>query len=252
MKDEPERQERYIGLGDDYFWLAGQNQIVESMFRPALKMATARAGSRPPRILDLGCGAGFLLRRLNDVGIGIGSDFSLDALTHARAGGVPRVLSSDLTALPFRSDALDAIVCLDVLEHVDDDGAALGEIARILRPGGVFLFAVPAFPALWRHHDEMYGHFRRYHKTDFITRVRAAGLTVDDCRFIKVAFFLPLLAIALYQRYAPRRGQPPGDNFHAAPRWMNALLRALIVNEHRYGVTRVAPVGVSVVCLGHR
>jgi len=251
VKDEPERQERFIGLGDDYYWLAGQNDIVESMFRPALRRVASASDGRRPHLLDIGCGAGFLLRRFADAAEGVGSDFSLDALAHARKGGNRRVLSSDSTALPFRSAAFDGVVCLDVLEHIEDDAAALREIARVLRPGGAFLFAVPAFPALWRDHDEMYGHFRRYYRADFVARVRAAGLTVEDCRFIKVAFFAPLLAIALYQRFASRGGGPR-DNFYAVPRWLNRALRALIAGEHRFGVTRVAPLGVSLACLGRR
>jgi len=251
VKDEPERQERFIGLGDDYYWLAGQNDIVESMFRPALRRVASASNGRRPHLLDIGCGAGFLLRRFADAAEGVGSDFSLDALAHARKGGNRRVLSSDSTALPFRSAAFDGVVCLDVLEHIEDDAAALREIARVLRPGGAFLFAVPAFPALWRDHDEMYGHFRRYYRADFVARVRAAGLTVEDCRFIKVAFFAPLLAIALYQRFASRGGGPR-DNFYAVPRWLNRALRALIAGEHRFGVTRVAPLGVSLACLGRR
>ena len=250
MKDQPERQERYIGLGEDYYWLGGQNDIVESLFRPALRAAPPGNGG-PPRLLDLGCGAGFLLRRFEDTAVGIGSDFSLEALAHARKAGSRRVLSSDSTALPFRSGTFDGVVCLDVLEHIEDDRAALREIARVLRPGGVFLFAVPAFPALWRDHDEMYGHFRRYRRHDFVARVRDAGLEVQDCRFIKIAFFVPLFAIAVYQRHAAGR-RPPRDNFYAVPRWLNRLLRALIVGEHRLGVTRVAPLGVSLVCLGRR
>src|SRR5262249_6693728 len=156
---------RFFRLGEEYFWLSGQNAMVERRLSPHLERLAA-AGRRRLRILDLGCGPGNALRRFRTSGLVYGFDYSLDALAFARTQGVERVFSGDSTALPVASAAFDCVLALDVLEHVEDDRAALGEIARILRPGGLFFFTVPAFMLLWRHHDEAYGHFRRYRRGD--------------------------------------------------------------------------------------
>ena len=249
MKDEPEKQTRYHDLGEDYFWLGAQNTLVEEILTPELTRLRSEAPGRPLRFLDLGCGPGNMLRRLERWGVAIGSDFSLEALAFARSKGMARLLSADVTALPFKSASLDALVSLDVLEHVQDDAAGLAEIARALRPGGIFFFAVPAFPALWRHHDALYGHFRRYRRPELIAKINRAGLRVERCHFIKCAFFLPLLAVAALERWGL---MAPRDNFYGVPPWVNAALTAEILAEHRLGLTRVLPVGVSLICSGRR
>jgi SAM-dependent methyltransferase len=250
VKDEPEKQARYFDLGETYFWFASQNEIVERALTPCLDRL--RQGlERPLRIFDLGCGPGNMLRRLQGHGLAYGSDFSLDALSFARSKGLRYLLSSDSTALPFASACFDCVVALDVLEHIEDDCAALREIARVTRPGGVFLFAVPAFPALWRHHDVMYGHFRRYRKADFVARVREAGLAVDCCRFFKCAFFPTLFLLARLERLMAPMAEPR-DNFYTVPAWLNRILSWEIVLEERSGLTRWMPFGVSLLCVGHR
>lgn len=246
MKDERDKQERYYRLGEEYFWFAAQNAIVEEMLDR--RLPTADDGRRL-RLLDLGCGPGNMLGRLARRGHAVGSDFSVDALAFARTKGLRSLLSSDSTALPFPPCTFDAVVALDVLEHVKDDRTALSEVARVVRPGGVFLFVVPAFPALWRHHDVMYGHFRRYRRREILDKVRGAGLTIERCEYIKCAFFLPLFAIAQAERLgaAARR-----DNFYAASGWLNAALDAQIRWEHHAGLGRWLPFGVSLLCLGRR
>lgn len=249
MKDELEKQARFFNLGEKYFWLSSQNELVERALRPDFQRLKHEAGRRRLRILDLGCGPGNTLRRLMPEGQVYGFDYSLDALAFARTKGIRCVFSGESTALPVASATFDCVVALDVLEHVDDDGRALVEIARVLRPGGVFCFTVPAFMGLWRYHDEAYGHFRRYRKAEFVQRVRAAALEIRACRFFKCAFFPPLLLLAVLERrgWIPRR-----DNFFTVPDWLNRLLAAAILWEDRAGLGRVLPFGVSLLCVGRR
>jgi len=249
LREELEKQARFFELGESYFWLSGQNTLVEDTLAPYLEERRATFGML--RILDLGCGPGNTLRRLMRWGTVVGSDFSLDALAFAQTKGVSRVLSCDSTALPFAAESFDCVVALDMLEHVEDDEGSMREIRRVLRPGGVFLFTVPAFMALWRHHDVMYGHFRRYSKRDFRARVERAGLVVGECRFFKCAFYLPLWVLAKAERLL-KSVVPPRDNFYSVPRWLNRLMEAEIVWEDRLGVTRLMPFGVSLICVGRR
>ena len=59
------------------------------------------------------------------------------------------------------------MLCLDVLEHIEDDVSALKEMCRVTKPGGKFLFSVPEDPKLWSDHDESVSHVRRYLRKDF-------------------------------------------------------------------------------------
>jgi len=97
-------------------------------------------------VLDLGCAGGFMAEALAQRGAQVtGIDPAADAIdaarAHARAGGLR--IGYDVgvgEALPYDSASFDAVVCVDVLEHVADLNKVLAQVARTLRPGGMFLF----------------------------------------------------------------------------------------------------------------
>ncbi len=97
-------------------------------------------------VLDLGCAGGFMAEAMHDRGARVtGVDPAAQAVaaarTHAAATG--REIAYDTGVgedLPYEDAAFDIVVCVDVLEHVTDLGRVLDEVARVLKPGGVFLF----------------------------------------------------------------------------------------------------------------
>ena len=88
-------------------------------------------------------------------------DISAPAMKHLRAAG-GRAVRAQLQYLPFADGAFDFVAALDILEHVDDDVQALGELRRVLRPGGRLLLSFPLHRANWTPFDELVGHYRRY------------------------------------------------------------------------------------------
>ncbi len=153
------------------------------------------------RLLDIGCGFGRhsyeALRRGASV---VSSDFSMPELVEVQAivtamhegGELPVGVSAtscnaDVTRLPFPDGSFDRIIASEILEHIDDDVAALSELFRVLRPGGTFAATVPAaLPEriCWKLSDEYYapkaegGHVRIYGKGELADRMSGAGLDV--------------------------------------------------------------------------
>jgi SAM-dependent methyltransferase len=93
--------------------------------------------------LDLGCGGGTYVRLLAGLGHrAIGVDYSLPSLARARGadpGGKARYLAGEAYTLPFRAEAFDLVLCIGVLQALAEPARAIGEMARVLRPGGVLV-----------------------------------------------------------------------------------------------------------------
>jgi SAM-dependent methyltransferase len=237
-------------VSETYFWNTAHNDVALRTLGPALRRLRAGVG-RPLRILDLGCGPGNTLRLLDRHGLAFGIEYSTVALAVARRRGLTRAVAGDGVALPVRSASIDCVVALEVIEHFADDLAVVREAWRVLRPGGVLAASVPAFMSLWRSHDELYGHHRRYARAELRQLLSAGGFAVERCDFIKCAYFLPLLLRARLDR-ARNGSRAGGDDFFELPAWLNALLRAQIVWEHRLRVNRLLPFGVSLLAVARR
>jgi SAM-dependent methyltransferase len=151
------------------------------------------------RVLDFGCGGGrhaLEAMRLGAVVTALDSDplelaraasWVMAMLTEdketAESGGQGHLVTGDGLALPFPDACFDRVVAAEVLEHIPDDGAALAELARVLRPGGAIAVTVPRwYPEVvnWalskEYHNVPGGHVRIYGRSQLDGRLRAAGL----------------------------------------------------------------------------
>ena len=123
-------------------------------YREAILLRRLLPALPGPRVLNAGCGAGCLTLRLADAGLEVTSIDASPAFVERVAGLVAErhpgrdlpVRRGDVQALDVAEGAFDAAVCAEVLEHLDDDLAALRGLRRALRPGGVLAVTVPAGP----------------------------------------------------------------------------------------------------------
>jgi SAM-dependent methyltransferase len=127
--------------------------------------------------LEIGCGKGEVSAHLARRGWrGTAIDFSDAAIAQARAMLAPYPeIAVRKQPLSEVTGSWNTIILWDVLEHIDDDAAALRAIERLLRPGGRLLIAVPSNPREWRWDDDFYGHYRRYTVDDLGRRLTGAG-----------------------------------------------------------------------------
>ncbi len=136
---------------------------------------------RPPGVaIDIGAAGGGNTRVLAQHGWReLVVEYGEEGAVTAAARGL-RAIRGDATALPLRPGVVDLVVAFDVLEHIDDDDAAAAEIARVLRPGGTLLVAVPCDMDLWSAHDVAVHHVRRYDRDGLRQLVSGAGLVIED------------------------------------------------------------------------
>lgn len=85
------------------------------------------------------------------------------------------------------AERFDTIICLNVLEHVEDDHASLVLMRRLLRPGGRLVLLVPALPGLYGTLDEALGHYRRYSRPELVAKFQASGLAMRHVEYFNLA-----------------------------------------------------------------
>ena len=148
------------------------------------------AGYLGQRVLEIGAGAGNLSRFLLDRDAVILSDYEDEYLhlLRRRFGTYENVQIRPLDLNTFRAEdveaeGIDSVVCLNVLEHVENDRRVLSELYRAIRPGGVLAVLVPAHQALYCDLDKNLGHFRRYTEASLVGLFREAGFVVETSRY---------------------------------------------------------------------
>jgi SAM-dependent methyltransferase len=134
------------------------------------------------RVIEVGCGVGNFTRHLLDRELVISLDVEADCVARLQRNlGSPANVTAmkmdvvDPAFLELRSYGVDSVVCLNVLEHVQDDLTALRHMASVLPPGGKAVLIVPAFEALYGPIDHNLGHFRRYSKRGLRSLAASAG-----------------------------------------------------------------------------
>lgn len=183
-----QRQGAPVGPGaiDPLFgWLPPDRSWVPSV-RYLLRRARVLdllASRTPGRLLEIGCGAGSLLVELAARGHDcIGLETS-DAARRLARHSLDQAPGHDIAVEPAASASWEtrfsSLVALDVLEHIEDDLAALKQWAGWLEPGGTLLVSVPAHTRRWGAGDVWAGHFRRYDRAPLLEVTRAAGLLVE-------------------------------------------------------------------------
>ena len=159
-----------------------------------------------PRVLNAGAGQGTFSQRLDRLGFDVVSaDVSGEAVEVLRARVRGPVVEAAVEALPFGDASFDAAVLGEVLEHVEDDAAALRELARVLRPGAPVAISVPRNPAWFGPSDLWAGHVRRYTRAALEEAVAAGGLRLERL----VAWGFPVSALyhrLAYERHVARHG----------------------------------------------
>lgn len=161
------------------------------------------------RILDVGTSTGTNLRMLRDLGFTRceGVDSSAEAVRWCEEKGYGKVTLGDVCKLPFPDQSFDLILATDVIEHVDDDIAALREVRRILKPGGRVLVTVPAFKVLWGLQDEVALHKRRYRARELLARINDADFHAGQSFYFNYLLFLPILCVRTLMRWSGMKMQ---------------------------------------------
>ncbi len=254
-------EEQFANQYEDFerwhWWFRGRRQILASVLQREFARQRA-AGLTPRRLVSIGCGpaAGldWLVPLLGREGLVIGIDADPSGALRGRPesavlpDGVAFAYGRAETA-PLRSGSCDAVLLLDVIEHMDDDAGGLAEAARLVRPGGFLLVTVPAFQSLWGNQDIASHHKRRYNAGSLTRAFERAGLPLGWLSYFNTALF-PAVAAVRWGRLLLGRGHGQVSDFdQGKPGLVNDGLAHLFAAErHLLGKLRL-PFGVSLIAM---
>jgi SAM-dependent methyltransferase len=186
---------------EKHFWFRSR--------RALLLWALRRHFPQARSFLDVGCGTGDLVAAIaatRAVALVAGAEGHAEALAFAarrEAGAL--LVQADARALPWREE-FDVVGAFDVLEHIDDDAAALAAMHGVCRPGGGIMLTVPQHRWLWSGRDVAARHRRRYSRRELLSKLGAAGFERPWTTSF-VALLLPLLYVSRRWGRAARAAQ---------------------------------------------
>ena len=224
-------------IAETHWWCTARRQIIGHLIDRFAAPDSAR------RVLEIGCSTGSNFGLLQRYG-------ALEAIeAHAPAAELCRrrhpAVAVYNEAIPSpRGDRYDMICLFDVLEHIEDDGAALLWVRDHLTADGLVFVTVPAFPFLWSQHDELAQHYRRYTRDSLLARL-GPGFRVHYATYFNTHLFPIIAAARLLQRLT---GFPRGEGDKAAggKGAVNGLLRWIFAAERAWLPALRLPFGVSI------
>jgi 2-polyprenyl-3-methyl-5-hydroxy-6-metoxy-1,4-benzoquinol methylase len=229
----------------EHWYYAGKREVVRYWLE--------RAG--PPRpeqtLLDCGAGTGLFAAEMAGRCRVLVLDDHEEALRLLRERfGPEQVLRLESGRVPQPAASVDYVTALDVLEHVRDDAAAVAELARVLKPGGVAVVTAPAGLALWSDWDVALHHYRRYGRAQLRGLFPEKDWEIVHLNHTNVLVYPAVWVVRKWRgrRGAGERGVRPEDRL--LPRWLNALLRVVFVGMARWRVP--LPFGVSLLLVARR
>jgi SAM-dependent methyltransferase len=247
----PEEYGAMYELEEGYWWFVGMRKIVAALLDPL-------AGRGTVRILDAGCGTGYMLswlRRYSKDRQVVGLDISLDALKFCRQRSESLLIQASTTDLPLPSNTFDFVFSFDVLVLLSGEraAAALSELTRVLKPGGILFVRLAAFQSLYSSHDRATGTVHRYTREELVRCLKAQDLILVRATYANTLLF-PVEALWRYLHKSSRGTWSDVRPLPKGTRWMNPLLEMLLSLEAvwlRRPRTQF-PAGLSVIAVARK
>lgn len=229
-----------------HFWFRGFRAYVA----PVLE--DIAAGRRDLRLIDCGCGTGNNILLLKSYGQAFGFDLTREGARRALRTERP-VVQANIEHIPYKADTFDIATSFDVLQSVPNDGTAVREMARILKPGGYAVLNVSALELLRADHAEVWHELHRYTPASAGRLVGDAGLQVVSISFLFASLFPLMLGVRMWQKILRPFREPQGDSeLHVPPEPINAALTWLVKKEAALSRRLPMPIGSSLLIVARK
>jgi len=215
-------------------------------------VAEAVRGRSTPRILDCGCGTGHNLGWLRDYGTAMGIDLNWTGLGFAKSRGDDAIAQATVANLPFPDQTFDLVTSFDVIYSLDNaaEAAAVGEMFRVLRPGGFLVLNAAAMDLLKGNHSVLSNEVRRYSRRSLTDRLARAGFVIRRMSYTNATIMLAVAAVRLLQRMSGHEESNQEISIPPAP--VNAALAAALAIEAQLLRLIDMPFGSSIMAFAQK
>lgn len=231
----------------NYWWFTARLNIFQKLFENLREKGLMPENAK---ILNLGCGTGIQTEIFSKYGEVVSLDYSQDALDFCEKRNLTNLVRADAEKLPFRPESFDAVLCFDILEHIESDSNAVAEINRVLKKNGAAFISVPAFRFLWSSFDDVNWHKRRYRKREFEDLIRRNGLSAYKAGYFNFFLFPLALIRRLYEKIFKRN-----ENQYYLPKTgliTNCLFNKIFGSEKFFLKHINFPWGVSIIGIARK
>ena len=256
-----EYSENFAGWSDDLTTLhevaVGHSHPIDVASRQDALSQVRRTVSAPDAVIvEIGCSSGFLLKDLVKafpLATVIGVDVVKEPLYRLAENlpGVP-LMRFDLLKCPLTDNIADAIVMLNVLEHIEDDVGALKNVFKLLKPGGYLILEVPAGTYLYDSYDAELCHFRRYSASELNQKLAEVGFTVLRRTHLGFILYPAFCAAKLFNKWFRSRGSSGGVRHQASRTSASLFFRLAIEFELNYFSNLRLPFGIRALAVARR
>jgi 2-polyprenyl-3-methyl-5-hydroxy-6-metoxy-1,4-benzoquinol methylase len=240
-----EFEKLYHEVETKHFWFRSRRNYIISLLKHENKDLS---------VLDIGCSSGILLNELHAIGFKknnlFGVDISEKAIENCKANGIENAYVMDGAKIELNR-YFDIVIASDCLEHIEDDQKALSNWHSLLNENGKLYVFVPAFMTLWSQHDVVNMHFRRYTKSELVTKLNNKGFQIVKSSYWNCLLFLPLIIVRPLSRLLKKNNGSESGNLDK-PGAFNGVLYQLINFENKLLKSINFPFGVSTFCIAKK
>lgn len=241
--------ESYFKAEKNHWWFRVRRNIIFWLLKKHKVSKTAK-------IFDFGCGSGYLVGYLQNLGYGAsGGDTSAEAIGFGRSQGIESLevikdgeIGPPEGGLDQAKLGFDLILALDVIEHIQDDYGAIRAIERALNSGGMAIITVPAYQWMWGVQDEASHHYRRYSMSRLADVIKGSGnLKIVHKTYFNTFLFLPIVIVRILSKWFNLKERE--SDFDINGGFMNRLFYFIFNLEIYFLKILNFPFGVSILLI---
>ena len=233
--------ENLYSLEENFWFFKGMRKIQFNLLEKYNK-------NNNLKILDTGCGTGFLMTQLKKYGEVHGIDISVDALNYCKERGLVNVHKGTIESLPFEENTFDLVTSLDVIYHkwVKSDLEALKEINRVLKKDGLLLVQEASYNFMKSSHDKAVMTRERYTKKNLKKKLEQANFEIKKITYVNTILF-PIVLIK-------RLLESPSESSEVKkiPKFFNNLFTKILYFESSLLKNINFPFGLSIIAIAKK